>query len=57
MKEYSHFNKRLEDQFINGIFDKAVTNKLIKELTSKKTTSEAISKQGLMCAEVTNCHA
>ena len=45
---YQKLDRRLKEQFINGINDKALTSEIIKELTTIENISEVTSEQVLV---------
>ena len=46
--KYKEYDRRLKEQFINGLDDDTIIAKIIKELTALKDTREVSSKQVLM---------
>ena len=49
--KYKEYDRRLKEQFINGLDDETIIVEIIKELTALKETSEVSSEQTLMGAQ------
>ena len=49
--KYKEYDRRLKEQFINGLVDENMEEEIIRELTASKDTSEVISKQILLLAQ------